>query len=43
MPIFIVYERQEDRNFRNHYYEKVGFRGMEERKTIEAILKVSLS
>ena len=27
-----------DRNFRSLYYEKVGFRGVDERKTIEALL-----
>ena len=31
--------RVDDRNFRSHYYEKVGFRGMDERKTLEIILK----
>jgi hypothetical protein len=29
----------EDRNFRSHYYEKVGFRGMDERKMLDNILK----
>ncbi len=29
---------KEDRNFRSLYYEKVGFRGVDERKTIEALL-----
>ena len=31
--------RADDRNFRSHYYEKVGFRGMDERKTLDSILK----
>ena len=28
---------KDDRNFRSHYYEKVGFRGVEERKTLEVL------
>ena len=28
----------EDRNFRSHYYEKVGFKGVDERKTVELLL-----
>ena len=34
-----LFARPEDRNFRSHYYEKVGFRGMDERKTLDLILK----
>ncbi|XP_014679251.1 PREDICTED: TBC1 domain family member 7-like [Priapulus caudatus] len=29
----------DDRNFRSHYYEKVGFRGIEEKKSLEILLK----
>ncbi|XP_033107779.1 TBC1 domain family member 7-like [Anneissia japonica] len=29
----------EDRNFRSHYYEKVGFRGVEEKKSLQILLK----
>ena len=28
---------KDDRNFRSHYYEKVGFRGVDERKTLEVL------
>ena len=28
---------KDDKNFRSHYYEKVGFRGVEERKTLEVL------
>jgi hypothetical protein len=28
---------KDDRNFRSHYYEKVGFRGVDERKTLELL------
>ena len=36
---FSFFFRVADRNFRSHYYEKVGVRGMDERKTLEIILK----
>ena len=29
----------EQRNFRSYYYEKVGFRGVEEKKSLEFLLK----
>lgn len=29
---------RDERNFRSHYYEKVGFRGVDEKKTIELLL-----
>lgn len=29
----------DERNFRSHYYEKVGFRGVEEKKSLEILLK----
>ncbi len=29
---------QDDKNFRSHYYERVGFRGVDERKTVDALL-----
>ncbi|XP_071957847.1 TBC1 domain family member 7-like [Antedon mediterranea] len=29
----------DDRNFRSHYYEKVGFRGVEEKKSLQILLK----
>lgn len=29
----------EDRNFRSYYYEKFGFRAVEEKKSIEILLK----
>jgi hypothetical protein len=35
----VLARRSEDRNFRSHYYEKVGFRGMDERKMLDNILK----
>lgn len=28
---------EEGKNFRSHYYEKVGFRGVDEKKTLETI------
>ena len=34
-----IFFHRDDRNFRSHYYEKVGFRGMDERKTLDTILK----
>ena len=27
-----------ERNFRSHYYEKVGFRGVEEKKSLDLLL-----
>ena len=33
-----VHSGKDDRNFRSHYYEKVGFRSVDERKTIDALL-----
>ena len=39
LSLFPGFFRVDDRNFRSHYYEKVGFRGMDERKTLEIILK----
>lgn len=29
----------DERNFRSYYYEKVGFRGVEEKKSLEILLK----
>ena len=29
--------KDDHRNFRSHYYEKVGFRGVDERKTLEVL------
>ena len=29
----------QERNFRSHYYDKVGFRTVEEKKSIESLLK----
>lgn len=31
-------KRKDDRNFRSHYYEKVGFHGVDERKTLDVLL-----
>ena len=30
---------EQERNFRTHYYEKVGFRAVEEKKSVEILLK----
>ncbi len=30
---------KDDKNFRSHYYEKVGFRGVDERKTLDVLLQ----
>jgi hypothetical protein len=29
----------DERNFRSHYYDKVGFRAVEEKKSVEILLK----
>ena len=28
-----------ERNFRSHYYEKMGFRGVEEKKSLDILLR----
>ena len=30
--------QDDNKNFRSHYYERVGFRGVDERKTVDALL-----
>ena len=32
-------DRSSSRNFRAHYYEKVGFRGVDERRTLDTLLR----
>lgn len=38
-PVGLSYDMSEDRNFRYGYYEKVGFGGIEEKKSLEILLR----
>ena len=36
---FKTSQMQEDKDFRSHYYERVGFRGVDERKMLDSLLR----